>query len=898
MADRYWVGGTGNWNDTAKWSATSGGAGGESVPTAADNAYFDENSDTGGAFTVTVNVAASCKDFIVGDGVTVTALDQAMTLAQNSAHNVYGSWFNPATNYSRSGNSDLNFLATTSGNTITTNGIAICGSGFLTFNGSGGVWTLASSLASVASFRFYAGTLNTAGFNLSSFVRLEWTGGTVNLDSSQITLTQTNNSNAATIRFEPALILDAGTSTFNITVSSGLAPGGVLNFAGKTLYDVIINRSDLNFTVQGANTFNDLNVINARSVVFDSGQTTNGTLTLRGDNTNITSRTRIAGPGVGGSQTLTCAAITIGDGVDFQQIEIAGDAAPLDVSTKSTGDAGGNSGITGFAAPKTVYWNLAGSQNWSATAWATTPTGTPAVENFPLAQDTAVVTEAGAAGTITLNSAWSIGTLTFDDGVSPRTSAVTLNITNGPVFYGDLKLSSGAIISGTATATFAGLNTQNITGAGKTFTNSITLDSPGGTLVLQDNLTLDPTRTFTLTRGTLDLNGRVPSFGIFNSSNTNVRSIAFGNSKIQLSGAGTTIIELGTSTNFTYTGSGLFELTYTGSAGTRTVNSFSTEEIYAPNLRVIGGTDFFSFTTNSSRIWNNVDFTGFSGSLAGIGSSLTFVGNVTFSATMTFAGTGNGITFGSVSKNQLLTTNGMAVNTQVGKINAGTLTLQDNLVLSNPSFGAVSHVQGTINLNGRTLTCLNWSSSNANIRALIFGAGQLILGGTGFAWNTENAINYTITPGTGKIVLANNTNTARTFAGGGILTFPELEIGGDTGTATTTITGANGFAKLTNTKQVAYTIVFSNVETRVANWNLNGSEGNLITLSRTGASGTFTIRYTGGSFALGRYLSISNSTALPANRLYAIYSTDGGGNTGWVFDAPKFAQFINFFDIV
>ena len=28
MANRFWVGGTGNWSDTARWSTTSGGAGG------------------------------------------------------------------------------------------------------------------------------------------------------------------------------------------------------------------------------------------------------------------------------------------------------------------------------------------------------------------------------------------------------------------------------------------------------------------------------------------------------------------------------------------------------------------------------------------------------------------------------------------------------------------------------------------------------------------------------------------------------------------------------------------------------------------------------------------------------------------------------------------------------
>jgi len=43
MADRYWVGGTNNWNGTAgtKWALTSGGAGGQAEPTSADDVYFD-----------------------------------------------------------------------------------------------------------------------------------------------------------------------------------------------------------------------------------------------------------------------------------------------------------------------------------------------------------------------------------------------------------------------------------------------------------------------------------------------------------------------------------------------------------------------------------------------------------------------------------------------------------------------------------------------------------------------------------------------------------------------------------------------------------------------------------------------------------------------------------------
>jgi hypothetical protein len=53
MAQRFWVGGSGTWSaaNTANWSATSGGAGGASVPGAGDDVFFDANS---GAAVVTL----------------------------------------------------------------------------------------------------------------------------------------------------------------------------------------------------------------------------------------------------------------------------------------------------------------------------------------------------------------------------------------------------------------------------------------------------------------------------------------------------------------------------------------------------------------------------------------------------------------------------------------------------------------------------------------------------------------------------------------------------------------------------------------------------------------------------------------------------------------------------
>lgn len=57
MASRFWVGGTGTWDasDITHWAASTGGAGGQSVPTSGDSVTFDGNSG-GGTCTVNTNI--------------------------------------------------------------------------------------------------------------------------------------------------------------------------------------------------------------------------------------------------------------------------------------------------------------------------------------------------------------------------------------------------------------------------------------------------------------------------------------------------------------------------------------------------------------------------------------------------------------------------------------------------------------------------------------------------------------------------------------------------------------------------------------------------------------------------------------------------------------------------
>lgn len=59
-ADRYWVGGTGNWSDATHWSAINGGAAGAPIPTSSDNVFFTSQSFTSQNQSVNLDVAAEC----------------------------------------------------------------------------------------------------------------------------------------------------------------------------------------------------------------------------------------------------------------------------------------------------------------------------------------------------------------------------------------------------------------------------------------------------------------------------------------------------------------------------------------------------------------------------------------------------------------------------------------------------------------------------------------------------------------------------------------------------------------------------------------------------------------------------------------------------------------------
>ena len=599
MANRYWVGGTGTWATSARWSLTSGGTGGASVPTSTDSAIFDTGSSASVSYTVTISATAACQSLtIAGPSGTSTTV----TLAGSSALSIYGSMTLPATGMVRTYTGAITFASTTTGNTISTNGVSLASS--ITCSGIGGAWTLGTALTTTGSVSIDAGTFNTSTFALSARA-LNSTSTSVraiNLGSSTVTLTNASVTNSVNFTNTSNLTFTCGTSQI---VCSSVSSVGFIGGAQTFNTVTIGGTGGATSSISGANTFATLTIAppvtdTVRVASFASNQTISGSLVASG--TLPAQRVWLASSVLGTPVTITVNGTFAPVDCDFSDITIAGSIGT--VTGTRLGDRKGNTAVS-FTTGKTVYWNLAGSNQWSSNAWATASGGTPTANSFPLAQDTAVINNTGAATVISGGLRYAVGTLS----TSTRTTAVTIGFT-GMYVLGDLTVGTGVSWDVSSTITFAGRVTQTITSNGVTFNDSyLTIESYGGTVQLGDD--------FSNLTGAIFLN-----VGTFNANNRNITLYTYYDFNPNDVTATTRALNLGSGTwtilnGFTQTGGVNFTLT----PGTATITF--------PN-----GGGFVGGYSNLS--WPTLNSAG--ASVVGIYGSNTFtkISNTAFPASFTF----------------------------------------------------------------------------------------------------------------------------------------------------------------------------------------------------------------------------------------------------------------------
>ncbi|MCB0668905.1 MAG: gliding motility-associated C-terminal domain-containing protein [Saprospiraceae bacterium] len=228
----YWIGGTGNWDDTGHWSFSSGGPPSGCLPTAADDVIFDQNSFSAANQQVIVNIQnAFCHSFdwrLVDRACQLTNL----MLSNKSSIHVFGSlWFSPLMQNDFQG--DFLFESPHMGNEILSAGKEFNLN--IHFNSALGEWTLSDEIVVSDTILFNAGILRSNDQDITCFHLMSESGAfrELYLGTSLVRLVMTDlrpyywsriSFNATNLKIFPgtSLIRCENSTTFN-----SFAPGRV-----------------------------------------------------------------------------------------------------------------------------------------------------------------------------------------------------------------------------------------------------------------------------------------------------------------------------------------------------------------------------------------------------------------------------------------------------------------------------------------------------------------------------------------------------------------------------------------------------------------------------------------------------------------------------------------------
>jgi hypothetical protein len=378
----YWIGGDGNWEDSAHWDTASGGPGGHAAPTSADNAIFDLNSSANVSFTATVNNGTdACKD--LDSSAFVPSPPAGTVIGFSISFNTDNCYLNVYGNVTLSRYTGFNY----NGSEIWNCGLKIKGActlaglvdptqnyggGFFpgrynVYVDSGGSLSLASDLVAYGLFDTAGGVINSNGYGI--FVNTFKVTSAVahNFNNSFITCYQYYTSaHAQSFELTSSASATGSTLTMSPSTNSFISCG--------TIWDVIVlgggGLLKINNSI-ATPTFHDLIFESDASAEFKHGvtYTVTGRLSSTLGSSSFTSD-------VNGSSYIINAAATSLEFVGIKDCHAGGAAS------WAVGDGvnnGGNTGITfGSSDPTgTRYWVGDGGFFDNSSHWANTSGGTP-----------------------------------------------------------------------------------------------------------------------------------------------------------------------------------------------------------------------------------------------------------------------------------------------------------------------------------------------------------------------------------------------------------------------------------------------------------------------------------------------------------------------------------------
>ena len=485
----------------------------------------------------------------------------------------------------------------------------------------------------------------------------------------------------------------------------------------------------------------------------------------------------------------------------------------------------------------TLSGTIATIKNWTYTA-GTIDAGTSTLQLFNASNKSLTLTGSHTLNNVTIGGNYQNNTLTIATGTTLTVNG-TLNLAGSiaggypDTANGGAIEAKGDIIQAVVAAT--GTTTLNISGTGaQTWTSSggqipssvVTINKSSGTVTLASALSLNTSgQDLAITSGTLDLAGFALTV----------------NDQFTIGASGTLKLK-GTAVQSTLE-------TVTG--GPDTLSAGSTVVYYGTNGPY----------TLKNWAYSNLQLSAATATTYTAPAAMTLTGNLTVDVNNTFDPGGF-----------LITGSGTNVLT-----NAGTL------LADNTTFGAsytswetrTMSAGSTVNYSragdqtiDNTLTYVNLTTS---------GSGTKTLGGA-----TTVSGNLTHTAGT----IATSTyalNVAGSWAGGG-----GTVTGSGAGAVvlngtSQTVSGSTTFNNLTFTAPQTVTFTAGTTQTLSGAFTCTGTAGNIITLASSAAS-VFNLSKASGTVSCD-YISVSYSAAAGgATWNPGTHSTDGGNNTGWVFN--------------
>jgi hypothetical protein len=278
MASRFWVGGTGNWDasTTTHWSASTGGVGGSTVPTSADDVFLDGSSGAGTVtMTATANVnSLNCTSYTgtLVQGNFGLLIGSSTPGASNIALKlVSGMTYTPPTLTNQ-----IQFLSTSA--TVQTIDFGSQQTADVNINGAGGSWRLVSGHTQNATTRTFFltnGTIDTNdqtcswgifSSNVSNTRTLTPGASNINITGLTGTLWDVTTATNFTLTANTSTITFTGISSSTKTFSGGGKTYNILSYTAVGATGALV--------ISGANTFNTLNVGSGRVLTLPSSTIT------------------------------------------------------------------------------------------------------------------------------------------------------------------------------------------------------------------------------------------------------------------------------------------------------------------------------------------------------------------------------------------------------------------------------------------------------------------------------------------------------------------------------------------------------------------------------------------------------------------------------------------------